>query len=397
MAQPSPTGARAPFAADPARASGRVHAEPESATRSPYERDRDRIIHCSAFRRLKHKTQVFVAHEGDHFRTRLTHSLEVAQLARSLARRLRLDEDLAEACALAHDLGHPPFGHTGEHALEQCMEAFGGFDHNAQTIRVIAKLERTYPAFDGLNLTRDTLEGVIKHNGPLAPRGGDLSAIPAVWRELSTELGLYPYGQPLLEAQVAALADDVAYNNHDIDDGLRAGMFTLEDICAEVPMVGEAFESVRRDFPGLDQDRLIGEAVRRLIGEWMGDLAAESASRIAAAGPRSPDDVRALERPLIGFSDAMIARGAVLRQFLMARMYRHWRVNRVRSRAKKVVRELFEAFLEELDTLPPNWRRRADPADPARSARVVCDYIAGMTDVFAVDEHRRMLNLARWP
>jgi dGTPase len=385
---------RAAFAADPAQSRGRRHGEAESQTRSSFERDRDRIIHSSGFRRLKGKTQVFVAHEGDHFRTRLTHSLEVAQIARSVARRLRLDEDLAEACALCHDMGHPPFGHTGEHALDDCMKPWGGFDHNAQTLRVVTRLERRYPTFDGLNLTWETLEGTVKHNGPMLRAGELVTSLAPVWQDLNADfdMGLKTFASA--EAQVAAVADDIAYNNHDIDDALTAGIFTEEELCAEVPMAASVFESVARDYPGLERDRARGEAVRRLIGIWVGDLVRESQRRIDLYKPQSADDVRNLPQSLVGFSDDMLTKAAQLRTFLYAKMYRHWKVNRARSQARRIVHELFDVFLAEPDTLPPVWHAR-NSDDPAKAARLVCDYIAGMTDDFAIDEHRRLFNLDR--
>jgi dGTPase len=384
----------ASFAADPVHSRGRLWPEAQSLTRSAFERDRDRIIHSSAFRRLKGKTQVFVAHEGDHFRTRLTHSLEVAQIARSVARRLGLNEDLAEACALAHDIGHPPFGHTGENALDACTKPWGGFDHNAQTLRVVTRLERVYPTFDGLNLTWETLEGTVKHNGPMLRSGTALSDLAPVWQDLNAQfdMGLTTFASA--EAQVAAVADDIAYNNHDIDDGLMAGIFSVEDVCAEVPLVAAVFESVARDFVGLDQGRTRGEVVRRLIGIWVGDLVQESQRRIALYQPQTSDDVRHLPQGLVGFSDDMLQKAGQLRTFLHARMYRHWRVNRARSQARRIVTELFDVFLAEPDTLPPDWSSRSSD-DPTKTARLVCDYIAGMTDDFAIDEHRRLFNLDR--
>lgn len=385
----------APYAADPHHSLGRFHPEPESRHRTPFERDRDRIIHSTAFRRLKQKTQVFVSHEGDHFRTRLTHSLEVAQIARSVARRLMLEEDLAEACALAHDLGHPPFGHTGEDALDACMRAYGGFDHNAQTMRTLTKLERRYPEFDGLNLTIETLEGVAKHNGPMLRGAETADNLPPVWRDFATEHDLRLATFPTLEAQVAAMADDVAYNNHDIDDGLRAGLFTVDDLM-DVPLARRAFQAVRDRYPFLDEDRTIAEVVRRLIGDWVDDLVRETRRRIAATRPQSAEDVRLSGAPLVGFSDEMTAKAAALRQFLWERMYRHHKVNRVRSQARRIVKELFELFLAEPDTLPPDWQVRADGAHSPKTARIVADYIAGMTDLFAIDEHRRLFNLDRW-
>jgi dGTPase len=386
---------RAAYATDPARSRGRLHPEPESRTRTPFERDRDRIVHSSAFRRLKGKTQVFVAHEGDHYRTRLTHSLEVAQIARAAARRMGLDDDLSECLGIAHDLGHPPFGHTGEDVLDACMEGFGGFDHNAQTLRVLTKLERRYPTFDGLNLTWETLEGVVKHNGPLVRYGATLEHLPVAIQEYVATHDLELDTWPGPEAQVAAHADDIAYNNHDIDDGLRAGLFTLAEIREEVPMVARVLAEVERDHPGLDQFRLVAEAIRRLIGVWIDDLVWESSNRIAAAGPRSAEEVRLAGKPLVGFSDAMNEHQAVLRRFLMARMYRHWKVNRSRSHAKRILRELFNVFLAEPELLPSDWQKGGDGPGGQRTARRACDYIAGMTDDFAIDEHRRLFTLER--
>jgi dGTPase len=385
---------RAVYASDPAKSRGRLHAEAPSLTRTDYQRDRDRIIHSDSFRRLKQKTQVFVAHEGDHYRTRLTHSLEVSQIARSAARVLGLDEDLAEALALAHDIGHPPFGHAGEMALNQVMQPYGGFDHNAQALRVLTKLERKYPTFDGLNLTWETLEGVIKHNGPLI--GGDrtIADLPAAFRDYEAlqSLELDTFAGP--EAQVAALADDIAYNNHDIDDGLKAGLFEIDDLM-DIDLVGDVFRQVRDAYPGIEKGRLISEAVRRLIGLWVGDLIADFKRRAAEDAPRSVEEVRALGRPLAAFSAEIAEKQKPLKAFLFERMYRHHKVNRMMSQARRIVSDLFTLFLAEPDTLPPPWRDRAQLAGPnqAKRARVICDYIAGMTDTYAIDEHRRLFNL----
>jgi len=382
----------APYATDWRASRGRYHDEPISPTRTPFQRDRDRIIHSSAFRRLKQKTQVFVAHEGDHYRTRLTHSLEVAQIARSIARTLRLDEDLAEALALAHDLGHPPFGHAGEDQLDACMEAFEGFDHNAQTLRIVTHLERRYPAFDGINLTWETLEGLVKHNGPLLEAGMTVDSLPAAFRRFPhiEDLDLTSYPGP--EAQVAALSDDIAYNNHDIDDGLAAGIFTVEELM-EVPLVGEVFQSVREEHPALDERRVIGEAIRRLIGLWISDLTTETLRRAKEDKPESADDVRGLSRPLVAFSEELETRQRVLRAFLYERMYKHYMVNRMRSQAKRILKDLFDVFLREPETLPPPWRQDAEQAPPERRARIIVDYVSGMTDTFAIEEHRRLFNL----
>ncbi len=386
---------RAPYATDPAQSRGRLHEEAESKTRNPFERDRDRIVHSSAFRRLKGKTQVFVAHEGDHYRTRLTHSLEVAQIARSVARVMGLDDDLAETLGIAHDLGHPPFGHTGEDVLDACMEDYQGFDHNAQTLRVLTKLEHKYPLFDGLNLTWETLEGVVKHNGPLIRYGATLQDLPIAIQEYVATHDLELDSWPSLEAQVAAHADDIAYNNHDIDDGLRAGLFSLSELREQVPMVERVLATVERDYPGVEEFRTSAETVRRLIGVLVDDLIWESGNRIAAANPQSPEDVRAAGKPLVGFSDEMNDHQAVLRRFLMARMYRHWKVNRSRSHAKRILRELFELFLAEPELLPPRWQQGGDGARGQKTARRVCDYIAGMTDDFAIEEHRRLFRIER--
>ncbi len=386
---------RAVYATDPARSRGRLFPEPESRTRNPFERDKDRIVHSSAFRRLKGKTQVFVAHEGDHYRTRLTHSLEVAQIARSVARVMGLDDDLADALGIAHDLGHPPFGHTGEDVLDLCMDGYGGFDHNAQTLRVLTKLERKYPTFDGLNLTWETLEGVVKHNGPLIRYGAALTDLPVAIQEYVATHDLELESWPGPEAQVAAHADDIAYNNHDIDDGLRAGLFTLEEIREEVPMVARVLGEVERDYPEIDQFRQSAETIRRLIGVWVDDLVWESGNRIAAANPKCVEDVRAAGKPLVGFSDEMNEHQAVLRRFLMQRMYRHWKVNRSRSHAKRILRDLFELLLAEPELLPPAWQQGGDGPKGQRTARRVCDYIAGMTDDYAIEEEKRLFNIHR--
>jgi dGTPase len=386
---------RAPYATDPAKSRGRLHSEPESRNRNPFERDRDRIVHSSAFRRLRGKTQVFVAHEGDHYRTRLSHSLEVAQIARTVARQMGLDDDLAETLGIAHDLGHPPFGHTGEDVLDAAMEGYQGFDHNAQTLRVLTKLERRYPTFDGLNLTWETLEGVVKHNGPLIRYGATLQDLPIAIQEYVATHDLELDSWPGPEAQVAAFSDDIAYNNHDIDDGLRAGLFTLAEIRADVPMVERVLLTVERDFPGIDEFRTCAEMVRRLIGVLVDDLVWESTNRLNELKPQTPEDIRAAGKPLVGFSDVMNEHQSVLRRFLMQRMYRHWKVNRSRSHAKRILRELFDLFLGEPELLPPAWQEGGDGPRGQRTARRVCDYIAGMTDDYAIEEHRRLFTLER--
>ena len=366
----------APYACKPHLSRGRRYPEPESATRTAFQRDRDRIIHSTAFRRLMHKTQVFVHHEGDHYRTRLTHSLEVAQIARSIARVLRLDEDLAEALALAHDLGHTPFGHAGETALDEVMAPYGGFDHNAQALRVLTKLEARYAEFDGLNLTWETLEGVVKHNGPLT--GGAREA-PAAIAEYVREHDLEIDTHAGAEAQVAALADDIAYNNHDIDDGLRAGLFSIESLDRE-PLVGPVFEEVRARYPDLERSRLIHEAVRRLIDRMVNDLIAETRRRLAAAAPESAQAVRENDR--------------ALKAFLGERMYGHDRIKRRTDEAQRIVRALFQAYFAKPDHMPAPWRDRVGGADAARAARIIADYIAGMTDRYAISDPTRIFDEA---
>jgi dGTPase len=379
----------APYASDPAESQGRRYTEPESATRTAFQRDRDRIIHCAAFRRLEYKTQVFVYHEGDYYRTRLTHSLETAQIARSISRVLGLNEDLAEALALAHDLGHTPFGHAGEDALKVAMADYGGFDHNTQTLRILTTLEERYAEFDGLNLTWESLEGTVKHNGPLLPAENGLPPAIARYNE-SHDLELASYPGP--EAQVAAIADDIAYNNHDVDDGLRAGLFSYEDM-ADVALVGPVFAEVRATYPDLDESRLVHEAVRRMIGEMVSDILEESRKRLDAEACSSPAEVRALDHPVIAFSESMAANDRILKDFLYRRMYRHYKVNRMASKARRVVRELFSLFIAEPECLPNDWLARCNGAHSPETARAVADYIAGMTDRFAFLEYQRLFDV----
>ncbi len=381
--------AGAAYASDPTQTRGRRFEEMESRTRSPYQRDRDRIIHSGAFRRLKHKTQVFVYHEGDYYRTRLTHSLEVAQIARSLSRFLNLDEDLAEALALAHDLGHTPFGHAGEDALAECMKGYGGFDHNAQTLRIVTRLEQRYADFDGLNLTWETLEGVVKHNGPVISKGQSTAHLPRAFREYEglEALDLHTYAS--LEAQIAALSDDIAYNNHDIDDGLRAGLFTVDDLMA-LPLVGEMFREVYDAYPGLAPRRLRHESIRRLISHMVEDVIGETSRRLSALGATSSDDIRNADHQVAAFSDEMQRHDKALKSFLLERMYRHYRVNRSMSKAKRVMTQLFELLVSEPNLLPDEWLALTDGARTQQTAETVCDFVAGMTDRFAIEEHRRM-------
>jgi dGTPase len=374
----------APFATLPEMTRGRLFPEEGSAHRTCFQRDRDRIIHSSAFRRLKHKTQVFVEHEGDYYRTRLTHSIEVAQVARTLSRSLGLNEELAEAVALAHDLGHPPFGHTGEDELKRLMQPFGGFDHNAQAIKIVTALEAHYAEFDGLNLTWDTLEGIAKHNGPVT------SEIPFALEEFNADYDLELGTHASAEAQVAAIADDIAYNNHDLADGLRAGLFTLEDLRC-LPMIGRCIAEVDARWPMIDPARREHEALRRFFGLLVEDVLATSEARIAEFSPRDAEAVRHLGVPVVRFSQGTFDELKEIRVFLYHRMYRHWAVQRMRRKAKIVVRELFEIFSEAPELMPDDWNALPglQQGQVARS-RIVTDYIAGMTDRFALQEHRRL-------
>jgi dGTPase len=389
---------RAPYACDPWGGRGRLYPEPVSPTRSDFQRDRDRIIHSSAFRRLKHKTQVFVYHEGDHFRTRLTHTIEVSQIARALARSLGLDEDLAEALALSHDLGHTPFGHTGEDTLDECMASFGGFDHNAQALRVVTRLERRYADYDGLNLTWETLEGLVKHNGPLlddqgrptlkyAERGVPL-AILEYNAQQDLELATHAGG----EAQAAAIADDIAYDSHDIDDGLRAGLFDIEQL-REVPFLDELLREIDARYPGLELSRRIHELTRRVITRFVEDVVAEGDRRIAALKPGRADEIRQAGHTVVCFSPAMAQADAAIKRFLYAHMYRHPKVMKVRAEADDVLRDLFRRFRAEPELMPDEWRADLSKDDESRLARRVADYIAGMTDRYALLEHRRLFDV----
>jgi dGTPase len=388
---------RAPYACDPGQSPGRLHPEPASRGRSAFRRDCDRIIHSTAFRRLKHKTQVFVFDEGDHYRTRLTHTLEVAQVARALARALGLDEDLGEALALAHDLGHPPFGHAGERALGECLSDFGGFDHNAQTLRVVTALERRYPTFDGLNLTWETLEGLVKHNGPLTDRGGEPlgryreHGVPETIRSYDRLQDLQLWSFPGVEAQLAAFADDVAYDAHDIDDGLRAELFSLDDIAA-VALPGKIIADIRAAFPELDPGRVVHEFIRRLIGLLIEDVVTETGRRLAALKPRSADEVRRAPAAVVGFSAAVAEAERRIKDFLEARMYRHARVQSVMNKAARVVRELFARYSAHAEDLPAEWSEGLAGLNAADRARRIADFIAGMTDRYALAEHARLFD-----
>ena len=384
------------YACRPDQSLGRVYEEPESEHRSPFQRDHDRIIHSSAFRRLRHKTQVFVYHEGDHYRTRLTHTLEVAQIARTLARALMVNEDLAEAVALAHDMGHTPFAHIGEEYLKECMAPYGGFEHNDQSLRVLTTLEQKYPRWDGLNLTWETLEGVAKHNGPLYGQH-DLGEVHIAVRELQEKMDMRLDTYASVEAQTAALADDIAYNNHDVEDGLRAGLFSLEAL-EEVTILREALAKVRSQYgDDLEQRYLVSEMIREMTGMMVGDVLAESRGRLAALNPQSPEDVRLAGQAMVAFSDGMRERVDELRVFLFARMYRHYTIIRIWTKVERIITDLFTAFTKNYEALPDNWQQRirdagADTNEKVR-ARIVADYIAGMTDRYAIREHERLFDL----
>ena len=388
---------RAPYACDPARSRGRLVGEPPAKTRSPFRRDCDRVIHSTAFRRLKYKTQVFVFHEGDHYRTRLTHSLEVAQIARALARRLGLDEDLTEALSLAHDLGHPPFGHAGERALDDCLKLHGGFDHNAQTLRVVTALEHRYPEFDGLNLSWESLEGIVKHNGPLTDRAGKPvgrhrgRGIPSGIAEYNRVWDLELWSFASLEAQIAAISDDIAYDAHDIDDGLRAGLFTVDDLDV-MPLTASLIADIAKRYPGLDDIRRGAELVRDLISCLIDAVVAETRRRLEAARPASADDVRNHPGPLVCFPAEAAEAEAMIKIFLKQRMYRHPRVMLVMGQAESVLFDLFSRYQQSPQDLPPEWmppEAEGAESETAR-ARRIGNFIAGMTDRFALTEHQRL-------
>jgi len=384
---------RAAYACDPARSRGRFHPEPESPTRTPFQRDRDRIIHSTAFRRLKHKTQVFIAHEGDHYRTRLTHSIEVAQIARALARALCCDEDLAEAIALVHDFGHTPFGHTGEDALNEKMAPWGGFDHNAQSLRIVTRLERRYAEFDGLNLTWETLEGLVKHNGPLTDADGN-----GVKGPVPPDILHYTQLQDLelqrfasIEAQCAAIADDIAYNAHDIDDGLRAGFLTL-DMLGEVTLPGGILRTVKERYPDLDSVRRGHELMRRQITMMVEDVITTAKRNIEVLKPASIDDVHDAGCTIVTFSDAMTVEEKELKAFLYRNLYRHPSVLAVRRVADRIVRDLFDVYFADPREMPEGWREGLDRAEERVKARDVADFLAGMTDTYALKEHERLFD-----
>ena len=378
------------YASRPDESKGRVYDEPASANRTTFQRDRDRIIHASAFRRLKYKTQVFVYHEGDHYRTRLSHTLEVAQVTRTLARALMVNEDLAETVALAHDLGHTPFAHIGEVYLQKAMEAYGGFDHNDQSLRVLTTLERKYPHFNGLNLCWETLEGVVKHNGPVT--GNVHIALEELRKQIDLPLDNYAS----IEAQVAAIADDIAYNNHDVEDGLRAGLFTIEEL-EELSILRDALASVRGQYTNLEQRYLVYEMIREMIGAMVNDVLTVSRENLRLLDPKDADDVRAAGKTMVAFSDEMREKVDELRKFLYSRMYRHFTINRIWLKVERIVGDLFTAFHDQYQLMPDNWQKRITDAqavdNPTLRARIVCDYIAGMTDRYAIREHERLFDL----
>lgn len=389
-------GYRANFACDPEYSRGRLYEENESPTRSAFRRDCDRIIHSVAFRRLEYKTQVFVNHEGDHYRTRLTHSLEVAQITRGICRNIGLDEDLGEALALAHDLGHTPFGHAGEDVLDEANAAYGGFSHNAQTLKILTQLEHKYADFDGLNLTWETLEGVAKHNGPMVGSNRDTKrydgSLPKVVESYNKlhDLGLDSFASA--EAQVSSLADDIAYNNHDIDDGLRAGLFEIADL-KELPFVGDNFKEIERKYPGLERSRWIHEAVRHMISVMVADVTKNTLATIQSEGISSVDAIRGLGRPLVAFSPDIEEAHHSLKAFLMEHMYRHYKVCRMTTKARQILREMYDHLFTNPDCLPVEWQDGDLGSNNALRAERVTDFIAGMTDRFAIEEHARLFRM----
>jgi dGTPase len=383
----------AAYACRPDQSRGRMHFEPPSTSRTEFQRDRDRIIHASAFRRLKDKTQVFVYHEGDHYRTRLSHTLEVAQITRSLARALMVNEDLAEGIALAHDLGHTPFAHIGEEFLQDCMKPYEGFAHNDQSLRILTTLERKYPRWNGLNLTWETLEGVVKHNGPVT------GPLPVTLKEIASQVDLEIHTHAGLEAQVAALSDDIAYNNHDVEDGLRAGLFSLKDL-EELELLRKVIRSVRKAYPDISEKLLVHEMIREMIGLMVSDVLTESRARLAGLKPESTDDIRHAGKQMVAFSQDMFDQVKELRGFLYKRMYRHYTINRIRLKVEKIVTGMFTAFLKDYTLLPDEWQARVEEAggmiDNIALARIVCDYIAGMTDRYAAREYDRLFGMQNW-
>jgi dGTPase len=381
------------FATLPENCRGRLYKENDTPYRTAFQRDRDRIIHSTAFRRLEYKTQVFVNHEGDHYRTRLTHSLEVAQIARSTSRVLGLCEELAEALALAHDLGHPPFGHAGEDALNEVMLEFGGFDHNAHSIKLLTELEQKYARFDGLNLTWETIEGIAKHNGPLTgPHSTHKKKLSSVIIEYNQKQDLELDKFSSMEAQIAALADDIAYNNHDIEDGIRAGLITLDELCT-VPIIKKMFDLVNKELEGIELKRLIHEMNRKLMNSMIYDLITYTKSNIEKYKIVTPEDVRNLGKPIVEFSEKMTTQNLELKAFLMKNLYRHYKLNRMTSKARRIIKDLFELFFNDPSCLPSLWREKAGDPRSHQTAIIVSDFIAGMTDRFAIKEHKSLFGI----
>ena len=372
---------------------GRLYKETESSSRTPYMRDRDRLIHSAAFRRLEHKTQVFVHHEGDNFRSRLTHTIEVAQIARTISRHLGLDQDLAETIALAHDLGHTPFGHAGEEALNSSMSTYGGFDHNAQTLRIVTQLERKYAQFDGLNLTWESLEGIVKHNGPLKKNiPTAIKEYQKFVRKMNIQHDLILKSFPGPEAQVAGIADDIAYCNHDIDDGIRAGLFTIDEI-SQISHINEIINSIKNNWSKIENRRVIHETIRKLISNMIDDVIKESELILKKADFQTVNEIRSLDYPVIKFSKEMHRNNEILRNFLFKKMYKHTIVNRMTTKAKDIVKDLFKAFNSDFSILPLEWRNRVDSVNKSHRQRIISDYIAGMTDRYAIMEHKRIFDL----
>ena len=370
---------KAPYSTSFSNSKGRLHIEAESINRNPFQRDRDRVIHSDSFRLLKHKTQVFVAHTGDYYRTRLTHSLEVSQIARTVARRLEIDEDLAEVLALAHDLGHPPFAHSGEDVLDKCMNGYDGFDHNAQTLRILTTLEERYPLFNGLNLTWETLEGIAKHNGPLEDPHISIKNFNKIY-----DLDLNTF--PGLEAQIASLSDDIAYNNHDIDDGFRAGFINLDDL-KNIEFLAEIINQISLEFKEIEDHMVVKELIRRLIGLMVDDLITQTKKNLATFLPTSVEGVRNNPTSIASFSDFFVSQDKIIRDFLRSRVYEHVSIESERINSKKVIEGLFSKLINNIDLLPNQLKKKCDIPKSKISARVVCDYIASMTDRSAVENH----------
>ena len=382
-----------PYSTNYNASKGRLYKETESNSRTPYMRDRDRLIHSAAFRRLEHKTQVFVHHEGDNFRSRLTHTIEVAQIARTISRHLGLDQDLAETIALAHDLGHTPFGHAGEEALNLSMSTYGGFDHNAQTLRIVTQLERKYAQFDGLNLTWESLEGIAKHNGPLKKNiPTAIKEYQKFVRKMNIQHDLILKSFPGPEAQVAGIADDVAYCNHDIDDGIKAGLFTIDEI-SQISHINEIINSIKNNWSKIENRRLIHETIRKLISNMIDDVIKESELILKKADFQTVNEIRSLDYPVIKFSKEMHRNNEILRNFLFKKMYKHTIVNRMTTKAKDIVKDLFKAFNSDFSILPLEWRNRVDSVNKSHKQRIISDYIAGMTDRYAIMEHKRIFDL----